>query len=227
MIPSLLFLLVRRYQKRHPQAVRRLASRLRFAARIGLLLLLMTGVAIYAFSQERVLPYIIKRSGTTVGNLIVRENRTGNQISYKLQSVVKSSFVFTVTVKTQEEAIYDNGVLTYLRFYQTLNNSERVNTKIEATTNGYMLVSEKESKPIYKDPITYNQICLYTVEPLHLKKVFADKFKQFIPIEIISPHHYKITFPDGASNEYFYQDGICVKAKLNTTWFTAEMELKR
>jgi hypothetical protein len=65
------------------------------------------------------------------------------------------------------------------------------------------------------------------LEPLHLKKVFADKFKQFIPIETLGPHHYKITFPDGGSNEYYYKDGICVKGKLNTTWFTAELELKR
>jgi hypothetical protein len=100
-----------------------------------------------------------------------------------------------------------------------------VNTVIEATGNGYMEVSEKEGKFINKEPITYNQICLYTMEPLHQQKVFADKFKQFIPIERISAHHYKITFPDGGSNEYYFKDGMCVKGKLNTTWFTADLEL--
>lgn len=225
MIPSLIVLLLRRYQKRNPHKAALVAARLRIAARIALLLLLMTGAAFYAFSQERVLHYTIKRSGTPVGTLVLHESKTANQVTYKLQSSVKTSFLFTVTVKTQEEAIYSYGVLSYLRFYQTLNNNERVNTVIQATDNGYMEASQKMGKPIHKEPITYNQICLYTMEPVHQKKTYADKFKQFIPIETVGAHHYKVTFPDGGSNEYYYKDGICVKGKITSTWFDAELEL--
>lgn len=227
MIPSLIFLLLRRYRQRYPEKTKQLLHKLRFAARIGLLLVLTIGVALYAYAQERILQYTIKRSGSTVGTLVLKEKGEGSRITYSLQSHVKSSFLFPVVVKTVEEAIYEKGVLTYLRFYQKVNNSERANTQIRATGNGYAVVNESAAKPVSSHPITYSMICMYTVEPLGVKMMFADKFRRALPIETLGPHHYKVTFPDGASNEYYYQSGICTKVLLHTTWFDAEMILKK
>jgi hypothetical protein len=227
MIPSLIILLLRRYQKRHPEKVRHLVVRLRFAARIALLLLAMTGIALYAFAQDRVLQYTVKRSGTMVGNLVVKEKKTDDRITYHLQSAVKSSFLVTVAVHATEEAVYEKGILTYSRFYQKVNNNERVNTYIHATGSDYTVISKTEKKLLKKYPITYNMVCLYTMEPLHVTTVFSDKFRKFLPIETVGPHHYRIRFPEGGDNEYYYQSGLCVKVKLNGTWFSAEMELKR
>lgn len=199
---------------------------LRFAVRVVLLLLLTAGMAFYAFSQERVLQYIIKRNGDAVGNLILRENKSPNRVTYNLQSAVKTSFLFAITVKAIEEAIYENGILTYSHFYQKVNSNERVNTEIQTSGKGYVVISKQEVKPLKSYPITCNLVCLYTTEPLHTARVFADKFQQFIAIENLGAHHYRITLPDGNYNEYFYQAGTCIKVKLNSTWFSAEMELK-
>jgi hypothetical protein len=226
MLPSLVFLLLRRYQKRHPEKARLLCVRFYFVARAALALLLTAGMALYAFSQERVLHYIVKRNGNAVGSLVVNENKEGDRTTYKLKSVVKSSFLFTLTVKAIEEAIYENGILTYSFFYQKVNSSERVNTKIQATGAAYKLTGKQETLLLKRYPITFNMVCLYTLEPVHERQVFMDKYQKFVPIETIGPHHYKIVFPDGAFNEYYYQAGICVKVKLNSTWFSAEMELK-
>lgn len=227
MIPSLIFLLLRRYRKQYPEKAQKLLYKLRFVARIAVLLLLTICMALYAYTQERVLHYTITRSGSPIGTLVLKENKEGVRTTYGLQSHVKTSFLVPVVVTTMQEAIYENSVLTYLRFYQKVNNNERVNTQIRAAGNGYAVVNSKESKAVSSYPITYNMICLYTVEPLSVKMMFADKFKQAIPIETLGPHHYKITFPDGAYNEYYYQSGICTKVKLYTTWFNAEMVLKK
>jgi hypothetical protein len=226
MLPSLLFLLLRRYQKRHPEKARLLCTRFYYVARVALLLLLTAGMALYAFSQERVLQYVVKRNGNAVGSLVVKENKTNNQTTYKLQSLVKSSFLFTLTVKALEEAVYENGILTYSHFYQKVNSSERANTKIQVTGAAYKVTEKQEATLLKRYPITYNMVCLYTMEPVHVRQVFMDKYQKFVPIETISPHHYKIVFPDGAFNEYYYQAGICVKVKLNSTWFSAVMELQ-
>jgi len=226
MIPSILFLLLRRYQKKHPEKARLLCTRFYFVARVALLLLLTAGIALYAFSQERVLHYVVKRNGDPTGNLVIKENKAGNRITYKLQSAVKSSFLFTISVNAIEEATYENGILTYSHFYQKVNSKERVNTKIEASGNAYMVTNRQEVKSLNHYPITYNMVCLYTVEPLHHTRVFVDKLQQFVLIESLGAHHYKITFPDGNYNEYYYQAGICTTLKLNNTWFRAEIELK-
>ena len=226
MLPSLILLLLRRYQKRHPEEARLLCTRFYFVARVALLLLLTTGIALYAFSQERALRYVIKRNGNAVGNLVVKETKEANRTVYKMQSLVKSNFLFTLTVKAIEEAIYENGNLTYAFFYQKVNSSERVNTKIQATGAAYKVTDKQEITLLKRYPITYNMVCLYTMEPEHVRQVFMDKYRKFVPIETISPHHYKIVFPDGASNEYRYRDGVCVNIKLHGTWFSAVMELE-
>ena len=206
----------------------RLLPQLKFAARVAVLLILTTCIALNAYAQDQTLHYIISRSGNPVGSLVVKESKQGNRITYNLKSAVKASFLFSIAVKTSEESIYQNSVLTYSRVFQEVNNNERVNTQIQASNAGYTITdNKKEVKKIGKDPITYNLVCLYTVEPLHVKRIFADKFQKFIPVQTLGAHHYKISFPDGGNNEYFYRDGICVKVKLNTSWFSAEMNLKK
>lgn len=227
MLLSLLFLMLRRYHQKYPEKAQLFFVRLRFVARVVFLILLMAGIAVYAFSQERVLQYIVKRNGDAVGNMIFKEIKDSNRVTYKLQSEVKTSFVFTITVKAIEEATYENGILTYSRFYQKVNSNERVNTEIQASGRGYLVISRQNVKPLNSYPITCNLICLYTMEPLHQTRIFSDKFQQFISIENVGLHHYRIKFPDGNYNEYFYQSGTCIKVKLNSTWFCAEMELKR
>lgn len=196
------------------------------AVRLLLLLLFTAGGATYAFSQERVLHYTIKRGGDAVGLMTVSEIKEGNRIALKLQSAVKTSLLFTINVKALEEAVYENGVLTYSRFYQKVNSSERANTHIRASGAAYKVTSKQETAVLKQYPITYNMVCLYTMEPLHVRNIFMDKHRQFVPIEMTGPHRYKITFPDGGYNEYWYQNGICIRIKMNSTWFNIEMELK-
>jgi hypothetical protein len=226
MIPSLIFLLLRRYHRRHPEAARRLRGHLRFAARLALVLLLTAGIACYAFAQERVLQYAVKRNGNPVGTLALTESKGGNRIVYKLQSVIKTSFLCTIAAKGVEEAVYENGVLVQSFFYQKVNGNERVNTRMQAAGNGYTVVSHSKTKSLRRYPITYNMVCLYTLEPLHRTTVFSDRFQEFLPVETLRPHQYKVTFPDGAYSEYRYQNGLCTNIKIHGTLFSAEMSLK-
>jgi len=198
MISSLILPLV--YRKMHPEKMLIQTHNLSLTARV-ILMLFLTATAYTVFSQERSLQYIIKRSGRTVGNLIVKENKEGNRVTYRLQSAVKTSFVFSILVWAIEEAVYEDGVLTYSHFYQKINSSEHVNTEIQASSKTYVVSSGSDIKSLHTYPITYNLVCLYTLEPLHRAYVFADKFQRFLPIVSLRPHHYKIKFPDGNENE--------------------------
>jgi hypothetical protein len=186
----------------------------------------MLSISVYAAAQERVLQYTIKRDDNPVGLMTVKELKSGNRITFKLQSAVKTSLLFTIQVKALEEAVYENGVLMYSRFYQKVNSNERVNTHIQANGAAYKVTNKQETEVLKQYPITYNMVCLYTMEPLHVRNVFMDKNQKFAPIEKTGPHQYKIMFPDGGFNEYWYQNGTCTRIKMNSTWFSIEMELK-
>lgn len=227
MIPSLIFLLLRRYFKQHPNAVRRLRRHLHFVARLILVLLLTAGLACYAFAQERILRYEVTRNGSSIGTLTLKEIRMDNQVLYKLQSDIKTSLLFTISAKGNEEALYDNGIMIRSFFYQKVNNNERANTRMQAAGNAYTVVRNSNAKRLHHYPITYNLVCVYTIEPLKRTTVFSDKFQQYLPIQALGSHHYKITFPDGGYNEYSYQDGICTSIQVHGVWVNVEMSLKK
>jgi hypothetical protein len=117
-------------------------------------------------------------------------------------------------------------VLVRSFFYQKVNGNERANTRMQAAGNGYTVVSQKETKSLRRYPITYNMVCLYTMEPLHRTTVFSDRFQKFLPVETLGPHQYKITFPDGAHSEYWYKNGVCTSINIHGILFSAEMSLK-
>ena len=69
----------------------------------------------------------------------------------------------------------------------------------------------------------YNRV--YISEPLNITKVYSDDFEQQVDIQKIADHHYKIKFPDGNYNEYFYTDGVCSKIEIHHSLYSASIEL--
>jgi hypothetical protein len=89
-----------------------------------------------------------------------------------------------------------------------------------------MVFSGGSERRIPASAIYYNMVCLYTQEPVSVNQVYSDKFQKFLPIQILGKQHYKIDFPDGNSNQYYYQNGICRRIESNNTLFPVVMELK-
>ena len=182
-------------------------------------------VPFIANAQHQNLAYTIKRDGQKIGSMNIMETKAGDKISYKLESEIKTKFIFSITAKGIEEAVYNKGVLVYSSIYQKLNGKEKLNTQIKLTGNNYVITDKEEKKQLHNVSIAYNMVCLYTNEPLHLVQIFSDKFQKFLAIQKIAEHHYKITFPDGNFNEYIYANGICKKIEVNHSFYNVLMEL--
>lgn len=182
-------------------------------------------VPFIANAQHQNLAYTIKRDGQKIGSMNIMETKAGDKICYKLESEIKTKFIFSITAKGIEEAVYNKGVLVYSSIYQKLNGKEKLNTQIKLTGNNYVITDKEEKKQLHNVSIAYNMVCLYTNEPLHLVQIFSDKFQKFLAIQKIAEHHYKITFPDGNFNEYIYANGICEKIEVNHSFYNVLMEL--
>jgi len=225
MIPTFIFLMVKRYQKNHPEQFRQLISKIRVTLKLLFFLLIALAFARIAQGQEKKLSYTVKRNGSNVGTLNIREHKNGTRTIYKMDSEVKMKLLVSFKVIAIEEAMYDNGILIYSSVYQKMNGDEQANTKTKICNNNYIIDDDGEVESLGQYPIRYNMVCVYTCEPVNVRQIYSDKYQKFLPLQQMAPHHYKISFPNGASNEYFYQNGICTTIKVNHGMYKAEMIL--
>ena len=225
MLYIITWIFIRRYKRSHP-LFNKTIFRLINVVRILLLVAAISCLVITARTQERNLFYTIKQNGDQIGTMTVNETQQGNLVSYKLQSDVKKSFLFSFKVKAIEEAVFQNGVLLYSFVYQLLNGSEKVNKNTRLSGNNYVVTANGTEEKIDSSPITYNMVCLYTTEPLNIQQVFSDKYQQYLTISKTGLHQYHINFPDGNYNDYDYENGVCTKVHVHHSFYSAVMELE-
>lgn len=178
------------------------------------------------FSQEKKLEYSIKRNGDEVGKIHFTQNISGNRTTLKLESEVKTRFIFTFTANAQEVSIYDYGIMTWSSIYRKMNGNVKADKKTKASGASYTVYKDDKTETLNNYPIRYNMLSVYVVEPLTISKVYSDNFQQQLDIQKLAEHYYKIKFPDGNYNEYFYTNGVCSKVVIHHTLYSATIELK-
>jgi len=189
-----------------------------------LVALLTTMISINA--QEKKLEYNIKRNGDIVGNIHFIQGIAGNRTVLTMESEVNTRFIFNFKAKAKEEAIYDNGIMTWSSIFRKLNGNVKVDKKTKANGSAYTVYKGSKTETLNKYPIRYNMLSVYIIEPLNITKVYSDNFQQQIDIQKIADHHYKIKFPDGNYNEYFYTNGVCSKIEIHHSLYSATIELR-
>jgi len=189
-------------------------------------LLVLLSITISAQAQQKRLEYNIKRNGNVVGTIIFTHGITSNRTVFTMESEVNTRFIFNFKAKAREEAIYDDSILTWSSVYRKLNDNVKVDKKTKANGNVYTVYKGSKTETLNNYPIRYNMLSIYVIEPLNIPKVYSDNFQQQLDIQKIADHHYKIKFPDGNYNEYFYTGGVCSRVEVHHTMYSATIELK-
>jgi len=227
MIPTIIYLLLRRYRRTNPEKAKRLMMILRKANRLLFLFILLLLASLFAFPQHTRLEYSIKRKGSEIGTMSFSQYYSGSKTMFKVESEIKTRFIFIITAKALEEAVYENGIMIWSTIYQKMNGNERVNKKTKLNGKNYIVTKGLESETINDYPICFNMVCLYIKEPLNSLKIYSDNFQQFLDIQKMGDHHYKIIFPDGNYNEYYYGNGLCSKVDVHHRLYRSSFELKK
>ncbi len=227
MIPTILFFLLRRYKRHQPAKAERIQQFITKAGKAVFLIVLSTAISAIASSQEKKLEYQIIRNGNVVGDILFTQNSTGNRTTLKMESEVKTRFIFTFTAKAQEETIYDNGIMTWSFIYRKMNGNEKANKKTKAFGNSYTIFKGSKTETLNKFPIRYNMLSLYTTEPAAISQVYSDNFEQLLTIQKTAEHKYKIELPDGNYNNYLYENGILNTIEIHHSLYSASIQLKK
>ena len=230
MLPVFIIWLIRRYRqnpkrsKNIPVALRKIKKQLSGIEAI-LLLIIVLLVALKSDAQNRSLNYQILRNGNKVGSLHFSETATGGMDYLKMESDVKTRFIFSFTAYANEEAVYYNGVLLRSSIYRKLNGNEKANKQHQADNRQYIIHKGKNSEVTKNYPITYNMLSLYSKEPENINQVYSDNFETFIAIQKTDVHKYKIELPDGNYNYYYYKNGVLNQVEIHHTLYSANIVL--
>jgi len=192
-----------------------------FLVAIAFLLVLITR------AQEKKLSYTVKRNGISIGHMYVNEIKDGSSVSLRLQSDITTNFIISFTAKGIEEAHYDSGILVYSSVFQTLNGNEKLNKQIRHLDDSYVITNNGKVEKLHHKRIYYNLVCIYNHEPVATTVIFSDKYQKFLAIEKIADHHYRIRFPDGSANDYWFESGVCKKIEVDHKLYNAIMELNQ
>ncbi len=227
MLWATIILLLRRYRQTHPHEFQLLLAKGIMAARVAALLLLALVSALVAHTQTKTLAYSIRQQGKTVGTLQVKEETANGKILFRLHSQVQTRFVIPLSFKAIEEAHFENNILVYSSVSRSMNGRQKLAQTMHLQGHRYLVSkgSKKEEMLLY--PIRHTLLTLYLKEPIALTHVFSDVFQQMVPVRKMGANHYKVQFPDGAYNEFFYNDGTCAKVLLHNSLYQAVIELKK
>jgi len=180
------------------------------------------------FGQTRHYQYQVKKGGNAIGEINITHTVAGPVNSLLLVSDIRYRMLFLFTAKSKEEVVFTNGVMTYSSIYREQNGDKKIQTKTRKGISSYIIERDNDKKNELNIPAIYfHTISLYITEPAGYRAVYIDKFQQLVSIKNISAHHYKVVFPDGNYNEYFYQDGVYKTVKVSQSFFNAEIELKK
>lgn len=182
-------------------------------------------LSIAAQAQEQKLQYTIQRGGQKVGDLTFLQTTTGTKTVYAVESHVKLKMLLSITVQAWENSVFENNVLQFSSLLRKVNGREHANKQVKKTGSGLTVSGNGAGKQMKNFVVKYSTHCLYAAEPLHFTLVFSDNYQQFVPIKKVAERHYKVTFPDGNSNEYFYENGICKRIRVKSSLFDAEFVL--
>ncbi|MGL6268360.1 MAG: DUF6134 family protein [Chitinophagaceae bacterium] len=222
MITYLIFKLLRKYLKTNP--IQAISHFLKTAAKV-LLPFLLCLLMLKTIGQQSTFEYDVLRNNKVIGHTTVTGLKTAGKVTYKVSAEIKISFIKDFKAISEEETVFENGVMVSSLFRRSLNGEIKGKRSTMLIDSVYQIV-EDGKKSLHKlGKIHLNISGLYLNEPLNTGRIYSDNHKQWLKITPIKMHSYRIDLPDGNHTLYHFENGICVSIDIYQTLFTARLVL--
>lgn len=230
MIPFLIYIILKKYRKQNRSTIY-LQVRKFFSAHfhiffLSLLIILLTLIPVLSKSQNRHLNYKIVQGGVEIGWIRLEKNMAGNKSNLVLISEIKTRMIFRINVCAKETADFENGKLIHSSQFRKTNGDIKVNKQTRLVADKYEVLENGENQNLNIAYIGTNLLCLYFQEPAGISLLYSDKHECFIKVTKTEDGGYKVKFPDGNSNVFYYSGGICTKIIIGHTFYTVTIIIK-
>ena len=227
MLPFLIYTFLKKYSKISwvvtvLQISKYLKARLQIIL-IWLIIIPLALIPVLTKSQNSLLNYKIVQGGDDIGWLRLEKNITGSRTNLSLVSELRTRIIFLIEVSAKETSIFENGSLLYSSQYRKTNGTVKVNKQTSRVVDKYVVNDNGEKQYLSIPVVVTNLLSLYFQEPTSFSTVYCDKYETFIKITKTDDGGYKVEFPDGNSNTFYYTWGICTKVKISHTFYTAQI----
>jgi hypothetical protein len=192
----------------------------------NLLIRLLLFLPIVSIAQNVKLNYKITQGRNDIGWLRIEKNSTENKADLLLVSEIKTKFILPFTMFTRESSTFENGKLIYSSQFRKTNGSTKLDKQTKLVADKYEVLENGEKVKLAFPTINTNLLSLYFQEPITLNSVYCDKQQCFVKVTKTEDGGYKMKFPNGNSNCFYYKEGICTKIKIGHSFYTAEIILK-
>lgn len=185
--------------------------------------ILFFSFSVAAKGQNTQLNYKIMRGGNDIGNLQLDRKIVGNKSNLFLTSEIRTHLLFLITVLVRESAIFENGKLIYSSQFRKTNGSTKLDKQTIFIKDKYVVTENGKKEHLNLPLIDSNVLSLYFKEPLAIQSVYSDKQQHYINVTKMNDGGYKIKFPDGNTNSFYYKGGVCTKVKINNPFYSIEI----
>ncbi len=188
---------------------------------IGIIIIILSLIPKLSKSQTRKINYTILQGDDNIGWLTLESITEGNKSTLHLISEVKTRLIFMINVLTKETSTFENDKLIYSNLFRKNNGTIKLNKETKYTGEHYEVTENGEKESLGFSYIGNNLLSLYFKEPVGIDRLYCDNHECFIRIAKMADGGYKVKFPDGNSNCYYYHEGICTKIKIEHTFYSA------
>jgi hypothetical protein len=190
---------------------------------IYLLIRLIAFIPILAIAQNSQLNYKIVRNGNDIGWLRLEKSSIGNKSELLLVSEIKTKAIFPIAMSAKESSTFENGKLIYSSQFRKTNGEIKLDKQTRLINDKYEVSENGEKVKLPFPIISTNMLSLYFQEPTTSKPVYCDKQQYFLKITKTDDGGYKMKFPNGNSNCFYYKGGICTRIKIDFMIYSAEI----
>lgn len=179
----------------------------------------------YAQIQSDTLKYDIFIDDDIIGELIVAKDVSADlSTRYTVKSNVDYRILFSFHISFDyETSLNPAGIFNSSSFKYVMNDDVKEENWISCSNNECFVYEGDEISKVINQPNEMTAIQLYFNEPDFGEMVFSERFCDKYLVEK-EDTGYKIDFPGGSTNHYFYENGICNRIVIKT--IVADMEFK-
>ncbi len=186
---------------------------------VALLILFLSLIPAKSGAQRLLLNYTVKKSGVDIGWLTIERNIDGIKSIMTLNSEIQTRIIWLLKITARESSTFENGKLICSAQFRKANGTIKLDKTTRFAGTHYEVLENSGRENLAIPFIGTNLLSLYFEEPVGIAYVYCDKHQLFIPIQKMDDGGYKVKFPGGSSNCFYYRGGICNKIEISTSFY--------
>lgn len=185
----------------------------------------LLSLSLHAQIDSDTLKYDILIDDKVIGDLIaIKDLKSDSSFEYSVLSNVDYKILFSFHISFDYKTVFNrNGKYSSSTFEYIMNDDIKESNWINCNSEECYVYEGDEIIKVIDNSVKFTAIQLYFKEPLNGLSVFSERFCDMFEVEK-EKGGYKVDFPGGSTNTYYYRNGICYRVLIET--LISDMEIK-